>query len=82
MQWPQQDPTSIAEWWEQTASKIQKRDRRRFNNIVIYIMWNLWKEGNGRIFENMHKTAQQVASLTKEDIAQRHRALNFAEGSN
>jgi len=69
MQWPQQDPTSIVEWWEQAASKIQKQDRKRFNGIVIYIMWNLWKERNRNIFENVHKTAQQVASLTKKDSA-------------
>jgi hypothetical protein len=52
------------------ASRVPKQDRRRFNGIVIYIMWNLWKERNRRIFENMAKTAQQVASLTKKDIVQ------------
>jgi hypothetical protein len=61
MQWPQQDPASIVEWWEQAARKIQKQDHRWFNGMVIYIMWNLWKEMNRRIFENMHKAAQQVA---------------------
>ena len=50
--------------------------------MVIYIMWNLWKERNRRIFENMHKAAQQVAFLTKEDIVQKLKALNFVEGSN
>jgi len=50
----------------------------RFNGVVIYIAWNLWKERNRRIFENVHKTAQQVASMTKEDIVQRHRALAMA----
>ena len=80
VQWPQQDPTSIVEWWEHAASKIQKQDRRRFNGMVIYIMWNLWKERNRRILKNVHKTAQQMAFLTKEDIVQRHRTLNFGEG--
>jgi hypothetical protein len=38
-------------------------------------VWNLWKERNRRIFQNEHKTAQQIAFMTKEDTWQRHRAL-------
>jgi uncharacterized phage-like protein YoqJ len=38
---------------------------------------DLWKERNRRIFDNAHKTAQQVASLTKEDIMQRRSAMSF-----
>lgn len=60
------------------TSKVPKQERRRFNGVVIYIVWNLWKERNRRIFENVHKTAQQVASMTKEDIVQRHRAMVVA----
>jgi len=73
----QQDPTGIAKWWEEAASKVPMQDRRRFNGILIYIVWNLWKERNRRIFENEHKTVQQVASLTKEDIMQRCSAVSF-----
>jgi hypothetical protein len=67
----------MAKWWEE-ASKVPKQDRKRFNGILIYIVWNLWKERNRRIFENTHMTAQQVASLVKEDIMQRRRAMNVA----
>jgi hypothetical protein len=67
----------MAKWWEE-ASKVPKQDRKRFNGILIYIVWNLWKERNRRIFENTHMTAQQVASLAKEDIMQRRRAMNVA----
>jgi len=55
VQWPQQEPASVADWWEQAASKIQKQDRRRFNGMVIYIIWNLWKKRNRRIFKNLWK---------------------------
>ena len=48
------------------------------NGILIYIVWNLWKERNRTIFENAHMTAQQVTSLAKEDIMQRHKAMTFA----
>ena len=78
VQLPQQDPAYIAKWWEDAASKISKQERRRFNGTLIYIVWNLWKERNRRIFQNEFKTAQQVASMTKEDIVQRRRAFSFA----
>jgi len=29
VQWPQQEPASVADWWEQAASKIQKQDSGR-----------------------------------------------------
>ena len=74
---PQQDPTGMAKWWEE-ASKVPKQERKRFNGILIYIVWNLWKERNRTIFENAHMTAQQVTSLAKEDIMQRHKAMTFA----
>ena len=74
---PQQDPTGMAKWWEE-ASKVPKQERKRFNGILIYIVWNLWKERNRTIFENAHMTAQQVTSLAKEDIMQRRRAMNVA----
>ena len=75
---PQQDPTCMANWWEEEASKVPKQERKRFNGILIYIVWNLWKERNRTIFENAHMTAQQVTSLAKEDIMQRHKAMTFA----
>ena len=78
VQLPQQDHACIAEWWEDATIKIPKQERRRFNGVLIYIVWNLWKERNMRIFENEFKTAQQVASLTKEGIVQRRRAFSFA----
>ena len=41
VQLPQQDYACIAEWWEDAASKIPKQERRRFNGVLIYIVWNL-----------------------------------------
>jgi len=42
----------------------------------------MWTKRNRRIFENEYRTAQQVASLTKEDIVQRHRAVTIAGEAN
>jgi hypothetical protein len=47
--------------------------------MVIYTLWNIWKERNRRIFSNHHESAMQVALRVKEDTNQRKRA-NAWEG--
>jgi len=59
-----------------TAARIPRQRRRHFNGVVIYIIWNIWKERNRRIFDNSSLDANQVAHRTKEDIELRSRALN------
>lgn len=74
-----EDPTHLISWWEEVQSKITKDDRKRFNGLVIYTVWNIWKERNRRIFTNTHETAMQVASRTKEDILQKKMAHSWGE---
>ena len=69
------DPSKINSWWEEAAQKVPKDQRRRFNGMVIYVLWNLWKERNRRIFENRFQTAKQVAPRAKEEIDMRKRVL-------
>ena len=66
----------IRDWWEATAKTVHKNQHRDFNGMVIYIMWNLWKERNQRIFENKFQSAQQVAERVKEDLVQYNRAFS------
>jgi hypothetical protein len=68
--------SNIRAWWEEEAAKIPRQRRRHFNGVVIYTMWNIWKERNIRIFQNLVMDAQQVASKTKEDIDLRSRFFN------
>jgi hypothetical protein len=62
---------SLADWWESILPTIQKEKRRAFNGMAIYIMWNLWKERNRRIFDNKYSTAVQVAALAELRAGQR-----------
>ena len=78
---PTQDPPHLKSWWEEAATKIAKQERRRFNGMVIYTLWNIWKERNRRIFNNAHESALQVALRVKEDIEQRKRALAWGGGN-
>ena len=66
----------ISVWWEEAAKTVQKNQRRDFNGLVIYIMWNLWKERNRRIFENKLQSVQQVAERVKEDLVLYKRAFS------
>ena len=72
----QTQPIEITTWWEQTATKVPRERRRQFNGVVIYTMWNIWKETNRRIFQDAAMDARQVALKAKEDINMHIRVLN------
>jgi hypothetical protein len=71
---PSQEPVHLSSWWEEAETKITKGERKR---LVIFTLWNLWKERNKRIFNNAYESAMQVAYRTKENIEQRKRALTW-----
>ena len=68
----------ISDWWETTAKMVHKNQHRDFIGLMIYIMWNLWKERNQRIFENKLHSMQQVAERIKEDLMQYRTAFSNA----
>jgi len=37
---------SIHNYWRRCRIKIDKGQRRKFDGIVVYLWWNLWKERN------------------------------------
>jgi hypothetical protein len=50
-------------------------ERKRFNGMIIYTFWSLWKERNRRIFNNNYESVMQVVARIKDDIEQRRRAF-------
>lgn len=69
------DHVHLSSWWKEAAAKVTKEERRRFNGLVIYASWNLWKERNRRIFNNAQELVLQFATRVKEDIEQQRRAI-------
>ena len=45
--------------------------KRQFTGVVIYTIWNIWKERNRQIFKNTSESPMQVASRVREDVVQR-----------
>jgi hypothetical protein len=57
----------LLQWWNRTT-KSQPNDRRPWLiSLLIYPVWNIWKERNRRIFEGKSTPAYEVLRLIKEE---------------
>jgi len=56
--------------WRKCRTKFGKDQKKKFDGMVIYFWWNIWKERNRGTF--WHKSLQQcqVALLCNDDIQQ------------
>jgi hypothetical protein len=52
--------TRIKQLW---YTMIGQGDDRRRTQLVIYAVWNIWKEHYRRVFNNKSQTLAQVASI-------------------
>jgi hypothetical protein len=55
-----------------------KKTKRSRSGRLLYIIWNVWKEQNRRIFERVCNTYMEVAHIAREDIQQRALAFRVA----
>jgi hypothetical protein len=55
-----------------------KKTKRSHNGRLLYVIWNVWKERNRRIFQGVRKTYMEVAHIAHEDIRQRALAFGVA----
>ena len=67
----QPEPMCIDDWWDKAVQKVPIPMKRQFNGVVIYTIWNIWKERNRQIFKNTSESPMQVASRVREDVVQR-----------
>ena len=70
-----QNFSTFMSWWQQASLLTPKGDRKNFNGLVIYIVWNIWKERNRRIFQQVELTSLELASKIREDINSREQAF-------
>lgn len=43
--------SSIGGWWNDLTKKATFKERKWEITVAMYIVWNIWKERNRRIFE-------------------------------
>jgi hypothetical protein len=55
-----------------------KKTKRSRSGRLLYILLNVWKERNRRIFQGVRKTYMEVARIAHEDIQQRALAFGVA----
>jgi len=55
-------------YWRRCHAKIDKPNKRKFD--FIYFWWNIWKERNTRIFQNISLQPSEVAFLCKDEFDQ------------
>lgn len=51
---------SFGDWWENNLRLVPKERKLAFNGLVIYTLWNLWKDHNQRIFDTNPSSVYQV----------------------
>ena len=65
---------NIEDWWFQSLQNMPKDQRRTKAAVIMYTVWNLWKERNRRIFEAGEVQPLTVLQLVKEEANLRFRA--------
>ncbi|KAK1699535.1 hypothetical protein QYE76_016232 [Lolium multiflorum] len=66
---------STSDWWDEIIAGKSMDYKRRLSGRLLYVLWNAWKERNRRIFTGRRLTFLEVASLARDDIAQRDLAF-------
>jgi hypothetical protein len=61
---------SLHKYWRRCRAKIDKSQRNKFDGVMIYFWWNIWKKWNRRTFQNKSLQPEEVAFLCKEEVDQ------------
>lgn len=67
---------TVYSWWLQLGCRIPNVNRRKFDGTVAYTLWQIWKDRNGRVFENSYLGVHDTVFKIQEMI--RTRELAFA----
>jgi hypothetical protein len=59
---------SLNKWWDAMLVGADKSTKKAQSGKLLYVIWNVWKERNRRIFQGTRLTYAEVAHLANEDI--------------
>lgn len=55
-------------WWRKLQSSAMLTERKKAVIVGAYVVWNIWKERNNRIFHGKKAEVPAVKSLIDEDL--------------
>lgn len=61
----------LADWWNNSLTDISRELKTKRASIMIYTVWNIWKERNRRVFERKTVTPRRILQLIKDELATR-----------
>jgi hypothetical protein len=57
-------------WWTEARKRVRRTDRKRFDSMVIWTAWTLWKQRNARAFGDTRrqKNVDQMLQEIKDEF--------------
>ena len=46
----------------------KKKETRKWATATVYVIWNIWKEQNRRVFQRVSATPNVVVELAREEF--------------
>jgi hypothetical protein len=69
---------NIGTWWRSTLRQ-GSADMTNHTQVLIYTIWNIWKERCRRVFQNVAISADQLAATIRQDILTYRHAYTIVE---
>lgn len=69
----------LLQWWNDAFVGMPKNNKRDRASLMIYTVWNIWKERNRRVFQGQSDTPHRVFALIKEEMKMRNMACRVTE---
>jgi len=73
------DSLEIIDWWEKELAYLPAKKRRLKAALLMYCAWNIWKERNRRVFDQVQKTPAEVMQEIKAEVNTRKLACGGLE---
>jgi hypothetical protein len=63
-------------WWKEARDTLHEESKAKMDSIVMLTTWTVWRERNGRVFDNIFKLIQIVIEQIKGEARQWELASN------
>jgi hypothetical protein len=70
---------TISAWWRRLLHSFDKKQKAKFDRLMLYFWWNIWKERNRRIFQSNSLEVAEVAQLITNDTKLYREARTFKQ---